>query len=358
MTTLYSCKRLTTGSTLLMIVFTVISVPSFCQLSKAPRSKVSTHRHAVHTKRKSFGVRRYDRIGLAVHALNYYGDLAPGPQRLSSDLALTRPGIGLSYIRRVGPFYSLKIEMMRGTIKGSDNASADRSDGSSVNRYWRNMSFRNRLTELSVTAKFDLSENHGFYFHRHPIVFYVFCGVSVIYHNPQAKAPSVDLFGNPLKEAGQWVSLRPLGTEGQYSRLQPGDVNYGIKPYSKIQPSAISGGGFRIKLDEVYDISFEAGIRLLFTDYIDDVSKNYVDLGTLESELSRAMSYRTNELEFPDQSQTYVGRDGNVYTVRAGYGSEHRDNVRGSANDNDFIFVTTVRVTRIVNAKMHKAKSR
>jgi hypothetical protein len=343
-------------SMLLMVTFMLIFTPSFCQQLKGSRPKLSTHRHAVHTKRKSFGVRRYDRIGLALNALNYYGDLAPGPQRLSSDLSLTRPGIGLSYIRRVGPFYSIKVELMRGTIKGSDNVSANQSDG--LNRYWRNASFRNRITELSVTAKFDLVENHGFYFHRHPMVLYVFGGLSIFYHNPQAKAPDLDLSGKPLDKGGQWVNLRPLGTEGQYAPLQPGDSNYGIRPYSKIQPAGIGGVGVRIKLDEVYDVSFEAGIRLLFTDYVDDVSKNYVDLGVLESDLSRAMSYRTNELGPPDQPHTYVGRDGNLYTVRPGYGSEHKDNMRGSANDNDFIFITTVRVTRILNAKMHRAKSR
>ena len=59
---------------------------------------------------------------------------------------------------------------------------------------------------------------------------YVYAGIAGFLHNPQAIAPAKDLQGNALAEAGKWVDLRPLGTEGQYSTLASTDVNYGIKP--------------------------------------------------------------------------------------------------------------------------------
>ena len=41
--------------------------------------------------------------------------------------------------------------------------------------------------------------------------------------------------GNPLPNAGEWVNLQDLGTEGQNSTLLDSDVNHGIKSYKKFQ---------------------------------------------------------------------------------------------------------------------------
>jgi hypothetical protein len=184
-------------------------------------------------------------------------------------------------------------------------------------------------------------------------------GVAGFLHNPQAIAPATDLNGAPLSEAGQWVKLRPLGTEGQYSTLQPTDVNYGIKPYSAIQVAIPFGLGVRLKLNEVLDLAADVAFRYTFTDYLDDLSQNYVDLGVFSSELARAMSYRTGELNLSSANESsYVARNGVTYTVENGYGSEYPDNLRGSKNDNDVFMVTTVRLTYILGATFHKAKFR
>ena len=70
------------------------------------------------------------------------------------------------------------------------------------------------------------------------------------------------------------------------------------------------GIGARFRINEVLDFSAEIGFRYLFTDYIDDVSGNYVDLGVFNTELAKAMSYRSSEVATP--TATYVGRDGNT----------------------------------------------
>ncbi len=44
------------------------------------------------------------------------------------------------------------------------------------------------------------------------------------------------------------------------------------------------------------DLWADIGFRYTFTDYLDDVSENYVDLGVFDNNLARAMSYRSNEL--------------------------------------------------------------
>ncbi len=300
----------------------------------------------------------YSMAGVSVSALNYYGDLSPRPSRFSTDISFTRPAIAFVFSHRFGPRYALSASFMYGTLRGSDRESADRDDtANGVYRYQRNLSFRNRIKELSVVASFDLFPNAASYISRVKWTPYGFLGLSAMLHNPQAIAPDTDLSGNPLPEAGEWVDLQPLGTEGQNAELLPDDMNNGIKDYKKLQAAIPFGIGVRFKLNEILDLSVETGFRYLFTDYIDDVSRNYVDLGVFGgNELAKAMSYRSNELVTPNSS--YVGRDGQTYSVLSGYGSEHRDNLRGSEGQKDVFMVTTFKLTFILGKAMNRAKFR
>jgi len=305
----------------------------------------------------------YSMVGVSVNALNYYGDLSPKPGRFSTDISFTRPAIGLSFAHRFGPRYTLTASFMYGTLRGADVESADPGDlDNGIFRFKRNLSFRNRIKELSVVASIDLFENQATYISRVAWTPYAFIGVAVFHHNPQAQAPETDVNGNPLPEAGKWVDLQPLGTEGQHSTLQEGDANYGIKPYKRIQVSIPFGIGARFRLNELLDLSAEIGFRYLFTDYIDDVSKSYVDLGVFgNNQLAKSMSYRTGEILPGDH--TYIGRDGQSYNVVSGYGEENTDingntNVRGSKNDKDIFMVTTIKLTYILGKSFHRAKFR
>jgi len=299
----------------------------------------------------------YNAIGFSLNALNYYGDLAPSPSSFSTDLSFTKPGFGVSYTHRFGPRYSLMAQFMYATIKGSDNESADKGDLSNgIYRYQRNLSFRNQIEELSVVAIFDLFENDQTYMSRVKWTPYAYLGLAVFHHNPQAIAPATDLQGNPLADAGNYVDLAPLGTEGQHSNLASTDANYGIQPYSLFQMAIPFGLGARFRLNDVMDLSADIGFRYTFTDYLDDVSANYVDLGKLNSPLAQAMSYRTNELPgYPTNPQA-SGIPG--LNVQAGYGSEHPDNKRGGKKDNDIYMVTSIRLTYIIKATYHQAKFR
>jgi hypothetical protein len=301
--------------------------------------------------------KRYNAIGISVNALNYYGDITPKPGKLSTDISFTRPAIGLSFIHRFGPRYSLQAQFMYGTLKGSDNKSADKADLSSgIYRYQRNLSFRNQIKELSVTAVFDLFENESNYLGRVAWTPYAFLGLAGFLSNPEAQAPATDLQGNALPDAGKWVKLRPLGTEGQYSTLDPTDANYGIKPYKVAQIAIPFGLGARFRLTEVLDFWADIGFRYTFTDYLDDVSKNYVGLDKLSSPLAQAMSYRTNELAGYPTNPVPSGISG--VNVQAGYGSEHPDNMRGNKSDKDIYMVTSFRITYILGATLHRAKFR
>lgn len=304
--------------------------------------------------------KRYFTAGFTLNALNYYGDLAPNVSRFSTDISFTRPAVGIAFSQRLGPRYAITAGLTYGTLRGSDFSSADENDSESGRyRFYRNLSFRNRIKELSVVTSFDLFENQATYLSRPNWTPYVFAGVAVFHHNPQALAPDFDLNGQPLPEAGEWINLRNLGTEGQYADLLPTDENHGIKPYNLIQVAIPIGIGARFRIHDVVDFSAEVGFRYLFTDYIDDVSRNYVDLGVLDSELARALSYRGNELTKPDIARgPFTARNGATYNLIYGYGSEWPTNMRGEESNNDIYMVTTLRISYIVGKTMHKAKFR
>ena len=345
----------------LLVIVVLVGLQAEAQINrnaiKKNNKRIGNFRGTANTFNKT---KAYSAIGFSVNALNYYGDLAPKPSRVSSDISFTRPGFGLSFMHRFGPRYSVQAQFMYGTLRGSDAESADKNDlDNGVFRYKRNLSFRNNIKELSVVAILDLFKNDGNYIARVKWTPYVFVGVAGFMHQPKAKAPATDLTGAPLPEAGDWVKLRPLGTEGQYSTLQDGDINAGIKPYSVFQFAIPFGVGARLRLTETIDLWADIGFRYTFTDYLDDVSQNYVDLGALQNNLARAMSYRTNELNLQNGlPHTYVGRDGQTYTVEAGYGEENQYNNRGSKNDRDIYMVTSIRATYIIGATYHRAKFR
>ncbi len=355
-------RKLFFGFVCLFLIFSA-SEQSYAQFNRKSIKKNNKRIASYRGRKAGFGKNKiYNAIGFSVSALNYYGDIAPRPQRVSTDISFTRPALGISFTHRFGPRYSLQAQFQYGTLKGSDAESADFADQENGKfRYQRNLSFRNRIKELSVVAYFDLFENDATYISRVKWTPYVYLGVAGFLHNPQAQAPASGLNGEALGVAeGEWIDLRPLGTEGQYATLAATDANSGIKAYSKIQVAIPFGIGARFRLNEVMDLWADIGFRYTFTDYLDDVSKNYVDLGVFDNNLARAMSYRSNELaanELPPL-QSYVARNGQTYSTIAGYGQEYPDNVRGSKNDKDVYMVTTIRLTYILGATFHKAKFR
>lgn len=347
------------------VLLTALSFDSYSQLNRKA-IKRNNKRMASYRGKKAFGRQNvYSGVGISLNALNYFGDLAPLPRKFSTDISFTKPSIGLSFFHRFGPRYTLQAQYMYGALSGSDAESADKNDAENgVFRYQRNLSFRNRIHELSVVAVFDLFENQSTYISRVKWTPYIFAGGALFYHNPQAQAPATFLDGSPNPYAGQWVDLRPLGTEGQYSDLAASDVNFGIKPYSNLQFSIPFGLGARFRVNEVFDIWADLSFRYTFTDYLDDVSGNYVDLTKIRSQsndptmnkLAQAMSYRTNELLGAPPAN--VGVDYGTFRVWPGYGSENPENLRGNKKNNDIFMVTSVRLTYILGATFHKAKFR
>jgi len=100
---------------------------------------------------------------------------------------------------------------------------------------------------------------------------------------------------NPTTDfQGQTFELQPLGTEGQF--LDPSDNN---RPYDRITWAIPAGGGLRVWISEDFYLNLQALYHYTQTDYIDDVSGAYPDLGLLTEINPRAaeLSWRRDEID-------------------------------------------------------------
>jgi hypothetical protein len=146
---------------------------------------------------------------------------------------------------------------------------------------------RSAIADFSGQIVYELFAVEGLYKHRPLWTPYFFTGLSVFAFNPKGQAaeawtaegaPTKDLFSGP----GEWVALKPLGTEGQYL-LDP-DREYPA-PYRLTQFSIPFGAGVRYKLDKKMDLRFEIGMRKTFTGYLDDINGNYAPYDLIQQQM-------------------------------------------------------------------------
>jgi hypothetical protein len=157
----------------------------------------------------------------------------------------------------------LRIEGTFGNIKAHDSILL-KERSTSQGRYERNLSFKSKISEISLIAEFhplfmfiDWSVRE-----QDPPLFspYLAGGVGFFSFNPQAK-----------NSKGQYVDLQPLSTEGQGFAEYPER-----KPYKLSQICVPIGGGIRYELGPSFNLRAEFLHRTIFTDYLDDVSTRYV----------------------------------------------------------------------------------
>jgi hypothetical protein len=205
--------------------------------------------------------------------------------------------------------YELKDRiMLRGgftyAIVGGADRFADKPDMVS-----RNLAFETKIIELSAVAEYYF---FNLYDRRYSP--YIFGGLAVYHYDPYA-----------FNGSRNKIFLKPLSTEGQGIPGYPDR-----QPYSLTQLALPFGGGVKFAVNENLRVGLELGMRKLFTDYLDDVSKSYADPADLlaaRGQLAVDMSYRGDEV---------AGGDPN-YPVK--------DAQRGSPRYKDFYYFTGIHLT-------------
>jgi opacity protein-like surface antigen len=206
----------------------------------------------------------------------------------------------------------VRVEANFGRISGYDSvlSNVPLTDISRA-RYNRNLSFRTNITEIAVLAELhplfafvDWSTKEGGAPRFSP---YILAGIGFFNFNPQANLNN------------RWVDLQPLSTEGQ-----------GFPEYPSRQKYKLNALSFPVGLGVKYDLSSSFNIRAEFlyrptnTDYLDDVSKTYIDEQAFFNNLAGANL--ANALALHDRQR-------GEYPPQSDAG-----NKRGNPKDNDQFF--------------------
>lgn len=134
-------------------------------------------------------------------------------------------------------------------------------------RKQRNLDFKSNMFEayaaIEVYPSMLLNKNNEEYQPR--VRPYVFAGVGMFSFNP--KGSITDQSGNVT-----WHNLKPLHTEGQGFAEYPTRKNYALT-----QLNIPLGAGIKYFATERLNIALELLYRKTFTDYIDDLSTDYID---------------------------------------------------------------------------------
>ncbi|MBO9561345.1 MAG: outer membrane beta-barrel protein [Niastella sp.] len=205
-------------------------------------------------------------IGATLGPSNFLGDLG-GTQGKGTtflkdnNFAMTKLAFGLYAAYSPRPLLNFRLALNFGTLEG-DDAIIKGKGGLEEARKIRNSNFRSKLTELMLLAEvyptvFIENEPDDVWLKLRP---YGMIGVGAFKFNPQGQHPTTH----------EWVDLKPLRTEGQ--GLIPGREEYKLT-----QLNIPMGVGVKYFLTETFHVSLEVLHRKTFTDYIDDVSTNYVD---------------------------------------------------------------------------------
>lgn len=206
-------------------------------------------------------------IGISVGAMNCLTDVGGRKgigKRFVKDLNLGKTQ--LAYGVSLGAMYKdaigLRLEATFGNLKGDDK-SLKGVAASTWGRYERNLSFKTKITEFMLA----LEIHPLFIFKKYdddkePPAFspYLLAGIGYFSFNPQTNLN------------GRWIDLQPLSTEGQGFKEYPDRKKYNLQ-----QINIPVGLGIKYELSNTLNMRAEFVYRILSTDYLDDVSKEYID---------------------------------------------------------------------------------
>ena len=191
---------------------------------------------------------------------------------------------------------------MTGQIGGDD------SDSDLENRRIRNLSFDSPLYELGLNTEISFNSFlKGL--DKYGINIYYTTGINIFKFSP--KTSYRDASGKFVL-----VDLQPLGTEGQGLPGYP-------ERYSLTEFNIPFGLGFKFQLFDNIEIGFEFVPRWTFTDYLDDVSGDYVNINEFiqaDRPLTAQLANRTGEYFGSSPADIPTGT------------------MRGNPNDNDWYF--------------------
>lgn len=173
-----------------------------------------------------------------------------------------KPSYGIYALAMYQDKIGLRLEASFGQVNGADSVLKNVRT-TTFGRYERNLSFKSKITDFQLALEI------------HPLMFRVFDDDEPPRLSPYAVVGiGYYSFDPKAKLNGQWYSLQPLRTEGQGFREFPDRA-----PYKLSQLNIAAGLGVKYEINSMFNARLELNHRFLNTDYLDDVSTNYIDPG-------------------------------------------------------------------------------
>ena len=206
-------------------------------------------------------------LGGSVGAMNCLTDIGGNKgigKKFVKDLNLGKTSIaGSIYLSAMYQYmFALRLEATFGKVSADDKI-LEKVKATTFGRYDRNLSFKSKITDFMLGL-----EIHPLYIFTNnkedkepPLISpYLLVGVGFFSFKPQGKLNN------------KWVDLQPLSTEGQGFAEYPDR-----KPYKLNQLDIPIGVGAKYDLSPTLNVRAEFVYRTLNTDYLDDVSSEYID---------------------------------------------------------------------------------
>ncbi len=134
-----------------------------------------------------------------------------------------------------------------------------------------------------------------------------------------------------------WLSLPQFHTEGQGYPELPDRENYKLQEFN-----ITYGGGLCIRITDRSRISLGISARKLFTDYLDDVSKTYID---------NRLHYSNNSILEDADYAAYFSNKSALVMPFAPYGT---GDIRGNSNNNDLYYNYYLKFGFRIKSKLSK----
>lgn len=266
-------------------------------------------------------------IGLGLGPMFFLGDLGGnqgvGQSTWLKDVQFPLVNLSKGLFFNVYPaeWLGFRLAINHSIVEGYDSTIKGKG-GDEEFRKSRNLAFKSSLLEgyaaLEISPTVFLEKYDGLLGKIRP---YGVIGVGFFHFNP--KAQYIEPNGSR-----KWVELHPLRLEGQ------GFAEYSDrKPYSLTQLEIPAGFGVKYFIKENMFIGIEILHRQTFTDYVDDVSKTYIDNTLFSKYLTPEQAQMANQLYYRENLVS---------------GSATRPNMsdpqRGDPTQNDAFFSTILRM--------------
>lgn len=212
---------------------------------------------------------KHHEIGVMAGVSGFYGDMQ---QEYVPNSKMIKPSVGIIYKYFFNQHLGIRAAVSYIDICGYDSLSPIRAN------QLRNLNFTNHLLEGQVGLELNILP-----IEKYKVSPYIFGGVAVTYGNPFTR-----------DQNGEKFHLHNMSTEGEGLPQYPDR-----KTYSLTNASFPIGAGIKGFIGETVMLSAEICLRYSSTDYLDDVSRSYVNLDTLKAykgDKAVELAYRGNEI--------------------------------------------------------------